>query len=382
MAGIYLHIPFCKQACTYCDFHFSTRLAQKNALIAALQEELKLRRHELENQVIESIYFGGGTPSMLHAIEITSILDTIYKLFTVAKNAEITLEANPDDLQTKNDKNESLVAALAKTKINRLSIGVQSFFENDLRFMNRSHNAKQALTSIEQALFHFKNVSIDLIYGIPGATLDQWNTNLEKAIAAEVPHISAYALTVEPKTVLAYQIKKGQVPAPKDEVALEQFEHMCMVLANQEFIHYELSNFGKAGYFSINNIGYWQGKPYLGLGPSAHSFTGSQRSWNIANNAKYISAISNKTLPSEYEILSSTDRFNEKIMTGLRTQWGVSLENIREEFGNSYYDFLWSSAQLHLETGVLDIENDVLIATKKGRFVIDGIISSLFKLDV
>jgi len=284
MAGIYIHIPFCKQACHYCDFHFSTTMKKKDDMIDALIHEIYLRKEEI-NEAIETIYFGGGTPSVLTNDEINQILESIFSLFDVIENPEITLEANPDDLS------EARILSLSKSKINRLSIGIQSFFEDDLKTMNRAHNAKEALHCLEIATKYFENISIDLIYGMPNMSLEKWQSNIEIALNLNIPHISSYALTVEPKTALATLIKKGKIANTDDALAHEHFLILVEMLENEGFVHYELSNFGKPKFFSKNNSAYWLGKKYLGIGPSAHSFNGKNRSWNIANNAIYIQKI-------------------------------------------------------------------------------------------
>ena len=285
MAGIYIHIPFCKQACFYCDFHFSTSLKRKDELLSAIQTELVLRKHELENQSIESIYFGGGTPSILSIEEITAILDAVYKNYQVVTSPEITLEANPDDLS------EDKIRALSKTPINRLSIGIQSFFEDDLTFMNRAHTAEESKKCLENAKKYFNNITIDLIYGVPNMDNQKWLKNLQTAFEFGIPHISSYALTVEEKTALHSFIQKGIVKPMDEELALEHFNILVTETQKQGFVHYEISNFGKPNYFSKHNTSYWLGTDYMGVGPSAHSFNNVQRSWNISNNAKYIQAI-------------------------------------------------------------------------------------------
>lgn len=371
MAGIYIHIPFCKQACHYCDFHFSTSLKKKEEMIAALIQEIHLRKEEI-NEPVETIYFGGGTPSVLSNEEINALIDTVFSLFDVMKNPEITLEANPDDLTKKR------IHELAHSRINRLSIGVQSFYDEDLKLMNRAHNAKEAWESLEEAAKHFDNISIDLIYGIPNMSLERWESNIQKALTLGIPHISSYALTVEPKTALATLIKKGKIPTLDDGEAHEHFLTMVSILANNGFVHYELSNFGKPDYFSKNNSAYWLGKKYLGIGPSAHSFDGKNRSWNIANNTLYIQAIQKNELPNETETLSIQDRYNEYIMTGLRTIWGVSVFSVEHEFGANYKNYLLANAQEFIHNGQLQLENDVLKTTMKGKFFCDGIASELF----
>lgn len=376
MSGIYIHIPFCKQACHYCDFHFSTSLKKKDALVEALIHEIGMRTSETGGQVIETIYFGGGTPSLLSNEEIEAILAAVYKNYPVTDAPEITLEANPDDLT------QERILELKETAINRLSIGIQSFFESDLKLMNRAHNAQEAMDCLTFASQHFDNISLDLIYGIPGASDAQWKANIEQALAFGVNHISSYALTVEPKTALAAFIKKGVIGQVDDERAQQQFFILIDALEGQGFVHYELSNFGKPGYFSRNNSAYWQGKTYLGIGPSAHSFNGEQRSWNIKNNTKYIEAIEQNRLPLEVETLSVTDKYNEYVMTGLRTIWGVSLEKVRTDFGENFEDYLLKQSDKHIKEQLLYIENEKLKVTKKGKFLSDGIASDLFKINI
>tara|TARA_R110000787_G_scaffold271063_4_gene378165 strand:- start:1760 stop:2893 length:1134 start_codon:yes stop_codon:yes gene_type:complete len=376
LSGIYIHIPFCKQACFYCDFHFSTSLKKKDELIASLIHEIELRKDELNNEVIETIYFGGGTPSMLSQTELDSIIKAVYKNHTVITKPEITLEANPDDLT------EEKVEELAKSSINRLSIGIQSFFERDLKLMNRAHNAEEAKNCLSLASHHFENISVDLIYGIPGLSNEHWKQNIETALSFGIPHISSYALTVEPKTALASLIKKGVMEDVDDEQAQEQFHILLEELAKENFIHYELSNFGKEGFFSKNNSSYWQGKSYIGIGPSAHSFDGKQRGWNVRNNSKYIDSIQQNQLPIEREFLSITDQYNEYVMTGLRTIWGVSLEKVTTDFGETYCDYLLLQSEKYRNEDLLYIEDEKLKTTKKGKFLSDGISADLFKLNV
>ena len=371
MAGIYIHIPFCKQACHYCDFHFSTSMKKKDEMIAALISEVHLRKNEI-NEPVETIYFGGGTPSVLSTEEIDQILEPIFSLFNVIENPEITLEANPDDLS------KDRIQQLAHSKINRLSIGIQSFYNEDLQMMNRAHNADEAWNSLVEATNYFDNISIDLIYGIPNMGLDRWKANVQKALDLGINHISTYALTVEPKTALASLIKKGKIAQPDDGNAHEHFLALIEMLENAGFIHYELSNFGKPDYFSKNNSAYWLGKKYLGIGPSAHSFDGKNRSWNIANNSLYIQSIQKNELPNETETLSVQDRYNEYVMAGLRTIWGVSLDRIENEFGTNYKDYLLKEVQRFIDNEQLQLVNNVLKTTVKGKFFCDGIASELF----
>jgi len=375
MSGIYIHIPFCKQACFYCDFHFSTSLKKKEDMISALIKEIEIRKIELGNTIIETIYFGGGTPSVLSTKEIETIIAAVYKNFAVVENPEITLEANPDDLS------EEKIMELSKSPINRLSIGIQSFFEKDLKLMNRAHNSDEAKKCLSLATQYFDNISVDLIYGIPDCTNQEWQENIQTALSFGVPHISSYALTVEPKTPLASFIKKGIIKNVDDEKAQEQFHILIDELEKANFVHYETSNFGKEAFFSKNNSSYWLGKSYIGIGPSAHSFDGTQRSWNVRNNSKYINSISENKLPIEREILSKNDRYNEYIMTGLRTIWGVSFDKIKNEFGAQYIEYLEKESKKYINQELLYLDNLVLKTTKKGKFLSDGIASDLFMIN-
>ena len=375
MSAIYIHIPFCKQACHYCDFHFSTSMKKKDEVVDALCKELLLRKEEISGD-IETIYFGGGTPSLLTSEELQQIFETIFSNFSIVKDPEITLEANPDDLS------EEKLKMLAASPVNRLSIGVQSFFEEDLKMMNRAHNQQEALESIETAKKYFDNISIDLIYGIPQMSNERWQQNLNKALELHVPHISSYALTVEPKTALKKLIEKGKISPVDEDAAKEHYELMIEILEKAGFENYEFSNFGKPGYFSRNNTAYWFGKPYLGIGPSAHSFDGNNRKWNINNNILYIKAIAKGELPAEVEKLSITDKYNEYVMTRLRTKWGISLPEVEEKFGEAYKVYLLKEAQHFLEDGLLDLNDDTLSISKRGKFLSDGIAADLFFINL
>jgi oxygen-independent coproporphyrinogen-3 oxidase len=377
LAGIYIHIPFCKQACYYCDFHFSTSLKKKKELLFAIKKELALRKHEFGNEAIKTIYFGGGTPSILNSEELQEIFEVIYSNYTVIENAEITLEANPDDLTSEK------IYELSKLPINRLSIGIQSFFEDDLKFMNRAHTAEESKKCLKEALKYFDNITIDLIYGVPNMSAEKWLQNLNIAFEFGVPHISSYALTVEEKTALASFIKKGKVAPVDENLALEHFELLVAETHKHGFVHYEISNFGKPAYFSKHNTSYWLGENYVGIGPSAHSFNGTERAWNLSNNAKYIKSLEAGNLPITVEKLSIENRFNEYIMTGLRTIWGVSFTKIETDFGSEFLQILINNAEQFVEKGLLQIKKDtalgsVLLTTKKGKFLADGIASDLF----
>ncbi|WP_461587576.1 radical SAM family heme chaperone HemW [Winogradskyella sp.] len=376
MSGIYIHIPFCKQACHYCDFHFSTSLKKKYDLVKALAIEIEIRKDEFKDTVVETIYFGGGTPSILTNDELQFLIDVVQSNYEVVKHPEITLEANPDDLS------KERIIELSNSSINRLSIGIQSFFESDLKLMNRAHSATEAKACLSIATQYFDNISIDLIYGVQGASHEQWMKNIDIALSYNMPHISSYALTVEPKTALASFISKGIIGDVDDDQAHEQFHMLKDKLEEQGFVHYELSNFGKEGYFSKNNTAYWQGKSYLGIGPSAHSFNGNQRGWNVRNNSKYIRAIEQGELPMEIETLTKTDQYNEYIMTGLRTIWGVSLLKVNSDFGESYKNYLIQQAEVFINQHLLYIDDEHIRVTKKGQFLSDGIASELFKINL
>jgi oxygen-independent coproporphyrinogen-3 oxidase len=359
-------------------------MKKKEEMVLAIAKEIRMRKNEFnlldsarsDNEIVETIYFGGGTPSVLENSELQLLIDTVYENYRVAENPEITLEANPDDLS------KERIFELSKSPINRLSIGIQSFFEEDLKLMNRAHNSAEAKNCLTEATKYFDNISLDLIYGIPGMTDEMWKQNIETALSFGIPHISSYALTVEPKTALKKLIDTGKIAEPQDEVASNHFMILVEMLQKNNFIHYELSNFGKENYFSKNNSAYWLGKKYIGVGPSAHSYDGEKRGWNVANNALYIKSIQDNILPIETEILSKSDRYNEYIMTGLRTIWGVSLERIKDEFGTEYLDYLNQQAQKFLNDELLYITGNILRPTPKGKFLTDGIASDLFFLNL
>ncbi len=351
-------------------------MKKKDEMILALVKEIKLRKSEFKNEIVETIYFGGGTPSILSIKDIRLLMDAVFQNYTVIENPEITVEANPDDLS------KDVIIELSKNHVNRLSIGIQSFFEDDLKMMNRAHNAEEARECLEFASHYFDNITIDLIYGIPEMSNEKWLQNIETALSFGIPHISSYALTVEPKTALHNFIQKGIIPQPDDEVASIHFDLLVEKLEENGFIHYELSNFGKEGYFSKNNSAYWLGKKYIGIGPSAHSYDGTQRGWNVSNNLLYLKSIREDKLPIETEILTKTDQYNEYIMTGLRTIWGISLARIETEFGISYLEHLNRQAAYYIEEHLLFIDGNILRTTKKGRFLSDGIASDLFLLNL
>jgi len=356
-------------------------------MMQALVKELILRKNELQKATIETIYFGGGTPSVLTIADLQLLINTVCKNYTVIENPEITLEANPDDLMSVRAQSRTIFEEYREIGINRLSIGIQSFFDDDLKAMNRAHNAEEAKESLSLATRHFDNITIDLIYGIPTMTNKRWKENLKIAFDSEVNHISSYALTVEPKTALDSFIKRGKYPPIDEEKSLTHFNILVEETEKQGFVQYEISNFGKPDYFSQHNTSYWLGKSYLGIGPSAHSFDGRYRSWNVSNNVKYIKAIQQGELPSERELLSTKNSFNETVMMGLRTIWGVSLKQIEQDYGLKYEQYLLSSSEKYIKQKLLMLEKcadnsgqKILKTTKKGKFLVDGIASELFMI--
>ncbi len=374
-AGIYLHIPFCKQACIYCNFHFSTSLKYKTELLDAMHRELALQRNFLGDKPIETIYFGGGTPSLLSAEEINRLYDTICKHFNVATLQECTLEANPDDLKA------TYLKSLRNTPINRFSIGVQSFHEQDLRYMKRAHNASEAEYAIKAAQdAGFDRLSIDLIYGVPGLSDDKWKQNLNKVTQLQIPHFSAYALTVEEKTALHHAIVNKKATPIDAAQAAAQFEQLMMHAADMGFEHYEISNLATPGGYAIHNTNYWRGLPYLGVGPSAHSFDGNNvRRWNVANNIQYTNSILKEQKPLfEEEILSPIDRLNEYIMTSLRTQWGCDLNHISNKWGPGLAQKMESDSQSFRQRGQMTLQDRALKLTQTGKMFADSIAADMF----
>ncbi|MFZ1751594.1 MAG: radical SAM family heme chaperone HemW [Saprospiraceae bacterium] len=372
MSGIYLHIPFCKKACYYCNFHFSTSLAAKSEMVDAICKEIYLRKDYLNTMHLTSIYFGGGTPSLLSGEDFDKIFSSLAQYFTWDIITEITLEANPDDIQPTH------LDIWKKMGVNRLSIGIQSFHDEDLIWMNRAHTAKEATQSIILSQdAGFNNLTIDLIYGSPTTSHGMWQHNLSKALEFDIPHISSYCLTVEEKTVLAHHIKKGLTTHPDPQKSNEQFATLVETLTNQNYDHYEISNFCKPGQYAIHNTNYWKGLPYLGLGPSAHSYDGSSRSWNVANNAKYMHSIGDDTLPIETEFLDTSTKYNEYIMTGLRTQWGVNKADILK-FGDQYLVHFDQSVSLFLTNGMVSRSQNTYTLTAEGKYFADKIAMELF----
>jgi oxygen-independent coproporphyrinogen III oxidase len=372
MAGIYIHIPFCKQACHYCDFHFSTSQKYRTEIVEALAREVALQRNYLNGAGIETIYFGGGTPSVLEASEINFLLDTIARYHPVSTHAEITLEANPDDLTREK------VQALRQTAVNRFSIGIQSFFDEDLIWMNRAHRGGEAETSVKRVQdAGFENITADLIYGYPLLTATKWESNMTTLFGLNIPHVSAYSLTVEPRTALAAHIKKKQSPPLNDQQSAEQFIRLMDRMQQQGFEHYEISNFSKPGCNSRHNSNYWKGVPYAGIGPSAHSYNGDTRQWNVANNARYLQAINANTLPAEVEELTAENRLNEYIMTSIRTMWGLKLNEL-DAIQTSASAALLPEAGAFIEKNWLTQNQQTLTLTTEGKLYADHIAAQLF----
>jgi oxygen-independent coproporphyrinogen-3 oxidase len=369
MSHLYLHIPFCKQACHYCDFHFSTSQNNKGEMVRAMMKELEMRKSELPGKNLDTIYFGGGTPSVLSGDELKFIFDSISKHFSISPGAEITLEANPDDLTP------GFLKELRTTPVNRLSIGIQSFRDEDLKMMNRAHTSSQAEAAVKRAQdAGITNLTVDLIYGIPGLTEIAWRKNLDKINELEVQHVSSYCLTVEPKTALAQFIRSGKF-APLDEaLASQHFRQLTDFAAEHQFEHYEISNFAKKGFIAKHNSSYWFGDPYLGIGPSAHSYDGDKRRWNISNNAKYLQLISIGKNAYEEETLTANERYNEFVMTHLRPMWGVKLQELPEEF-RAYFS---NEAEKWIASGDMENKANVFTLTQQGKLIADRIASDLF----
>lgn len=372
MPHLYLHIPFCKQACHYCDFHFSTSLQRRSEMTSALMKELELRKHELPNAPLETIYFGGGTPSLLSGDELQIIFEAIHQHFEVRVDAEITLEANPDDLSL------AYVKDLKRTPINRLSIGIQSFRDVDLKLMNRSHNAQQAEACVKRSQdAGIVNLTIDLIYGIPGLNSNDWQQNLQQAFALQTQHFSAYNLTVEPQTVLAHKVSKGLIADVDDEQSAQQFLELQQLAAEAGFLHYEISNFAQPGYEARHNSSYWNNEPYLGLGPSAHSYDGTVRRRNIANNALYLNRLFSKTLAYETEVLTPAERYNEFQLTRLRLSKGISKQDLHNQF-ETYTTEFYTEISKWIASGHIVLQDEHYRLTPSGKLLADRIASALF----
>ncbi|MEO8852904.1 MAG: radical SAM family heme chaperone HemW [Ginsengibacter sp.] len=375
LAGIYIHIPFCKQACYYCNFHFSTSLHFKKEMLESIRREIEMKStfSTKEREQIETVYFGGGTPSLLSSNDIEFLFSAIKENYDLAKDAEITMEANPDDISEEN------LASWKKLGINRLSIGIQSFAERDLQWMNRAHNANQALSSIEMAReAGFDNFSVDLIFGTPGLSDEEWKSNLQKVIELNVPHISSYALTVEPKTPLQKMINLHKKENVNGDLQANQFLIEMKMLKKAGYENYEISNFAKPGFRSRHNSSYWQGKSYIGFGPSAHSFNGEKRTWNVANNSEYIKSIQQNILPSEEEILTKSQKINEYVMTSLRTIEGLDLNYIESWFSLQQKNRVNEILKLKIDPSNYERINEKIILTDSGKLIADRISVELF----
>ena len=393
MNGLYIHIPYCKQVCYYCDFHFRVSMKDKDAMLAAMKNEIVLRKDYLRTGVdgngktpIETLYFGGGTPSVLSVDELAGLLETVAQYYTLAPNAEITLEANPDDLT------DDYLAGLFRMGFNRLSIGIQSFFDDDLQWMNRRHQAHEAVRSVETARrCGFHNINIDLIYGLPSMTQNRWKENLNQALALDAPHISAYHLTIEPRTVFGKRQKKGAVFTVPEEESTKQFETLLDTMEKSGYEHYEISNFARQGFRSRHNTAYWQQRPYIGIGPAAHSYNGKSRQWNISNNSRYIATLEEAFLSCdkdsgdretpawfEREQLTLVEQYNDYILVSLRTAWGADAGYIREHFGKVFVNMFMKQAAIYLQNGYIQERAGIFTLTRKGKMIADRIASDLF----
>lgn len=373
MAGIYLHIPYCKQACHYCDFHFSTNLKTKTELVQAICKEIEIQKDYLGTKSLESIYFGGGTPSMLSENELNQIFETIYKCFSPLPSAEITFEANPDDLTPQK------LQEFKKTPINRLSIGIQTFNENTLSFLNRAHSKEEALNCIKNAQdIGFDKLNLDLIYGIQTMSLQDFEKDVTQLLSLNSQHISAYCLTIEEKTTFGKWLKKGKLENVNDQQAIEHYQLMIDLFTNKGFEQYEISNFAKNENYAKHNTNYWKGKKYLGIGPGAHSFDGKIRQYNISNNPKYITAISDNIIPFDSETLTQKDFVNEYIMTSLRTKWGTNLNEVGNLLGENFLLKQESLINDFLKKKLIHLENNTLFLTSEGKLLADHISSELF----
>lgn len=372
MAGLYIHVPFCAKRCLYCDFFSNTEMKYKQSYIEALVREMELRKEYIRGEALETIYFGGGTPSLLQSEDLELIFNAIYQTFDVTNCQEITLEANPDDLTPE------YISMIRRFPFNRISMGVQSFRNEDLRFLNRRHDAEQAIRAVtrckEQGI---TNISIDLIYGLPGQTLTLWQQNLEQAIRLDVPHISAYHLIYEEGTALYKLLEAGKIQPVTEDLSVTLFSTLIDTLTEAGYTHYEISNFARPGYFSKHNSSYWNGKNYLGLGPSAHSYNGIDREWNVSSLPIYIRSIQNGEPNLEKEELNLTTRYNDTIITGLRTMWGIDYNNIQERFGDKLYTYCRKQAEPYIKRGLLQQAGTNLTLTREGIFISDGIMSDL-----
>lgn len=376
MAGIYIHVPFCKTRCIYCDFYTRTNMEQKTPYVDAICKEMVLRADYIGNEAIETIYFGGGTPSQLNEADFKAIFETIFSTFEVTDNVEITLEANPDDLSVK------YINMLRRVGFNRLSMGVQSFDDAQLQFLNRRHSAQKAINAVKASQqAGFSNISIDLMYGLPDLSIGMWNKTLDQAISLDIQHISSYHLIYEQGTKLYRLLQKGEVKSAEEETSVEMFSILIERLQQAGFIHYEISNFGKEGYFSRHNSSYWLGAKYLGLGPSAHSYNRQNRCWNISSIAKYIQGVENGKPFIEEEDLDQPTRYNDFILTGMRTMWGISTSDLKNQFGEEFLDYCNKNIRKHLQSGDVITEGDRYKISRQGIFISDSIMSDLMYIE-
>ena len=376
MAGIYIHIPFCKTRCIYCDFYSTTRSELKSQYIRALCRELTERKEYLKREAVETIYFGGGTPSQLSEEDFKEVFKTIEQVYGMREATEITLEANPDDLT------EEYIGMLHTLPFNRISMGIQTFDDATLQLLNRRHNATQAIEAVKRCRqAGFQNISIDLIYGLPGETEQRWAQDLQQAVSLDVEHISAYHLIYEEGTPLYKMLQQHSVSQVDEDSSLNFFSTLIDTLSTAGYEHYEISNFCKPGMYSRHNTSYWQGIPYLGCGPSAHSFDGDSREWNVASLNQYLSSIEQRQRQHETEQLNTQTRYNEYIITGLRTMWGISTEELKKKFGDRLSKYCLEQARSYLENGKLELHNDRLKLTREGIFISDGIMSDLLEIE-
>ena len=374
MAGIYLHIPFCKQKCHYCNFFSIASVRNKAAFVDALCNEIEVQHNYLEKETVSTIYFGGGTPSMLTIEELNRILHHLHQYYTIADDVEITLESNPDDLTPQ------YLTALRETEVNRLSIGVQSFYDDDLTYLNRVHSSEKAIAAIEQSkLAGFNNLTFDLIYGIPTLTDEKWRSNIKRFLDFGINHLSAYSLTIEARTALSHLIGKGKLPPVDEQQSIRHFKILIDEMEKNGFVHYEISNFAKPGFYSRHNSIYWIGGHYLGLGPSAHSFNGVSRQWNVSNLSQYIDLKDDKKTVFEKEILTVDQQYNEYVMTSLRTTWGCDLEHIRNVFGPEFVDYCLTEVEKYIIQDKVVRRENRLFLTNTGKLFADGIASDLFR---
>jgi len=373
MAAIYLHIPFCYKKCAYCDFFSVANTKNVEQFVSCLLKEMEIRKYFLDNKKIQTIYFGGGTPSLLSPAQIEILMNGLHKYFSIDSNIEFTLEANPDDL------NKNYLTDILSLGVNRLSIGIQSFQDKDLKLMKRRHTAQQAIECVLLAQESgFKNISVDLIYGLPDLKIHEWEENIKSALDLNIQHISAYHLTIEPNTLFKKWWQQNKITLPDDDESLNQFNLLKELTQKNGFLHYEISNFAKDGFLSLHNTNYWMGKKYLGLGPSAHSYNLSSRQWNISNLQVYLSEISKGILPNEIENLSLNEKYNDYILVSMRTMWGADIQKIENEFGASYKHHFLNKQKKYFEKGLLKKSGNRFILSDKALFISDQIISELF----